>query len=418
MVGRRIVYMTSDGHDAREPLTQRYPGLDVLVSDPANAQTASRANLASHLTERGEHYIRTHHRTPDIDGDEWTVSLTGLVDRETDLSMDELRCDFPTESVVHMMECSGNSRAYFDPEAEGDQWDDGAVGSAVWTGTPIEVVLDEYDSATDDDLWLSAMGGEAPPDKDVFCRSIPLSKARDDCLLAYEMNGSPLTAEHGFPVRLLVPGWFGNNSVKWVDELRVMEKMVSGEAWTDRDGQDYTEYQQSSYRIVPAQDDEPTRHESVDVFSTYDQLTTAVEEVRNAYLFDQLVKSLIINPADDATLSASRVELAGVAWSGEDAVERVEVSTDGGESWADAEFTGPDLGPYAPTKFRYVWEPDPGEHTLCSRATDEVGRTQPATVSDPERGLRGIEDDQYPWNRKGYANNASLPHGITVEVVE
>lgn len=109
-------------------------------------------------------------------------------------------------------------------------------------------------------------------------------------------------------------------------------------------------------------------------------------------------------------------ELAGIAWSGEERVKRVEISTDGGESWDDAEFIGPDLGSHAPTKFRYVREPDPGEHTLCSRTTDEAGRTQPATVSAPERGLRGIENDQYPWNEKGYGNNAYLPHAITVEV--
>ena len=412
--------MTSDDHDTREhvPLTQRYPGLDVLVSDPANAQTASRANLASHLTPREEHYIRTHHRTPDIDAADWTVSLTGLIDHETDISMEELRCDFPTESVVHMMECSGNSRSYFDPDTEGDQWGDGAVGNAVWTGTPIHAVLNEYGAATDDDLWLSAMGGEAPPDKDVFCRSIPMSKIADDCLLAYEMNGSPMTAEHGYPVRLIVPGWFGNNSVKWVEEIRVMEEMVHGEEWTDRDGRDYTKYQQSSYRIVPVQDEEPTHHESVEAFSTYDQLTEVVDEIRNAYLFDQLVKSLIIAPADDATLSTPRVELAGIAWSGEERVERVEISTDGGSSWEGAEFVGPDLGPYAPTKFRYVWDPEPGEHILCSRATAEAGRAQPATISGPEQELRGIENDQYPWNKKGYGNNAYLPHAITVEVAE
>ena len=408
--------MSPDDSDSktRLALTQRYPGLEVLVSDPANAQTASRVNLARHFTSRDEHYIRTHHRTPDIDADDWTVSVTGMVETEADLSMAELRCDFSTESVVHMMECSGNSRTYFDPDAKGDQWGDGAVGSAVWTGTPVREILSEYGATTDGDLWLSAMGGEAPPDKDVFCRSIPISKVIKDCLLAYEMNGSPMTPEHGYPVRLVVPGWFGNNSVKWVEGLRVMDKMVHGEEWTDRDGQDYTEYQQSSYRIIPDQDDEPTRHRSMDAFSTYEQMDG--EETPNAYLFDQLVKSLLINPADDATLSSSPVELAGVAWSGEDAVEGVEVSTDGGDSWADAEFTGPDLGQYAPTTFRYVWDPEPGEHILCSRATDEQGRTQPATVSDPEDGLRGIVDDQYPWNQKGYGNNAYLPHGVAVEV--
>ena len=140
--------------------------------------------------------------------------------------MDELRCDYPTESVVHTMECSGNGRTYFEPDAEGDQWSFGAVASAAWTGTPVRALLDEHGGATDgedDELWLSAMGGEAPPDKDVFCRSIPLSKAREDCLLAYEMNGAPMSPEHGYPVRLVVPGWFGNNSVKWVEEIRVMD---------------------------------------------------------------------------------------------------------------------------------------------------------------------------------------------------
>ena len=412
--------MAPDGPDPRrrDSLTERYPGLDVLVDEPPNAQTAARSNLAAPITPRDEHFVRVHHRTPEIDADEWTVSLTGMIEAEAELSMDELRCDYPTESVVHTMECSGNGRAYFEPDAEGDQWSFGAVGNAVWTGTPVRAVLDEYGTADedgDDGRWLSAMGGEAPPDKDVFCRSIPLSKVREDCLLAYEMNGAPMAPEHGYPVRLVVPGWFGNNSVKWVEEIRVMDGMVEGEAWTDRDGQDYTQYQQSSYRIVPDQDEQPDRHRSMETTSTYDQLTGS-EEVRNAYLFDQLVKSLLTTPEDGAALSGSRVELSGVAWSGEDAVERVEVSTDGGESWAEAELVGPDLGRYALDRFRYVWEPEPGEHTLCSRATDERGRTQPATVSDPEAGRRGIENDEFPWNVKGYGNNAYRPLGVTVEV--
>ena len=195
-----------ESRDQRSSLNEKYPGLEVLSADPENAQTNSRSNLASYLTSREQHYIRNHYRTPEIDADDWCVSLTGMVDEEIDLSIGELKHDFPTESVIHMMECSGNGQAYFDPDAEGDQWTYGAVGNAVWTGTPVRELLAEYGGATDEGLWLSAMGGEVIDDEDVFCRSIPMSKILDDCLLAYEMNGSPLSPEHGYPVRLLVPG--------------------------------------------------------------------------------------------------------------------------------------------------------------------------------------------------------------------
>jgi hypothetical protein len=205
--------------------------------------------------------------------------------------------------------------------------------------------------------------------------------------------------------------------VKWVDRLHVMDRMVSGEEWRSKGGRDYTEYQQSSYRIVPAQDDRPERYATVERFGTADQMD-APEEIRNAYLFDQLVKSIVTSPTGGSLSHAAddRVEITGVAWSGEDAVERVEVSVDGGETWSGAEFVGPDLGSYAVRKFRHVWDADPGEHVLCSRATDEEGRTQPATVSDPAAGRRGVADDEFPWNQKGYGNNAYEPLGVPVTV--
>ena len=392
----------------------------MLRASPENAQTDSRENLAKYLTPREQHYIRNHYRTPEIDRAEWIVSLTGMVDESIDLLMDEPEHDFSTESVIHTMECSGNGRAYFEPDADGDQWTFGAIGTTVWTGTPLRDVLAAYGAATDEGPWLSVMGGETIDDEDVFCRSIPMSKIADGCLLASEMNGSPMRSEHGYPVRLVVPGWFGNNSVKWVDRIHVTNEMVSGEEWRSKDGRDYTEYQQSSYRIVPAGEDASERYADVGEFSTYDQLR-ATNGIENAYFFDQLVKSIVVTPGEDATVSRSSegvVSVTGIAWSGDDPVARVEVSTDGGETWSDAEFVGPDLGPYAVRKFRYAWRPDPGTHTFRSRATDERGRTQPATISDPDEGLRGIENGKYPWNRKGYGNNAYEPLGVTVTVEE
>lgn len=317
------------------------------------------------------------------------------------------------------MECSGYGRAYFTPKTPGDQWTYGAVGNAIWTGTPVGEILDESEAKTDEGLWLSVMGGEAVEDEDVFCRSIPMAKIMDDCLLAYEMNGSPMAPEHGYPIWLLVPGWFGNNSVKWVDRMHVMDEMVAGKDWKEQGGQDYTEYQQSSYRIVPAQDEEPERYSSVDVFSTYDQMKVP-DEIQNAYLFDQLVKSAITAPVEEARLSPAdgTVEITGVAWSGDDGIDSVEISVNGGETWNESEFVGPDLGPYAAQKFQYIWAAEPGVHTLMSRATDEQGRTQPETISDPDDGLRGIDDDMYPWNQKGYGNNAYEPLGVTVSINE
>lgn len=275
-------------------LAERYPGLEVLRASPENAQTDSRENLAKYLTPREQHYIRNHYRTPEIDRAEWTVSLTGMVDESIDLSMDEPEHDFSTESVVHTMECSGNGRAYFEPDADGDQWTFGAIGTTVWTGTPLRDVLAAYGAATDEGPWLSVMGGETIDDENVFCRSIPMSKIVDDCLLASEMNGSPMRSEHGYPVRLVVPGWFGNNSAKWVDRIHVTNEMVSGEEWRSKDGRDYTEYQQSSYRIVPAGEDASERYADVGEFSTYDQLR-ATDGIENAYFFDQLVKSIVVN---------------------------------------------------------------------------------------------------------------------------
>jgi DMSO/TMAO reductase YedYZ molybdopterin-dependent catalytic subunit len=262
------------------------------------------------------------------------------------------------------------------------------------------------------------MGGEAPEGEDIFTRSIPMSKVREDCLLAYEMNGEVLPAEHGFPVRLVVPGWYGNNNVKWVQRMHVMDMMVIGEEWESEDQRTYTHWQQYSYRMIPEQDESAEQYESIDIFDTQDQME-ASDQIRNAYIYDQLVKSMIGHPGEDSTVTRrpdGTVEVIGVAWAGDDTVEQVEVSADGGENWNEAEFFRPDLGPVSWRLFRYVWEPEPGEYTLVSRATDDQDRTQPATISDPGEGLRSIQDDQFPWNTGGYSNNAYMPHAVSVTV--
>ena len=398
-------------------LEERYPGLRILSPEPENAEAAARETYTTMITPAEEFYIRNHYPTPTIRENDWTVSLTGAVDEEVELTMEALKNSFPTETVFHTMQCSGNGRSYFEPQVGGNQWTFGAVGNAEWTGTPLSAVLEAYGADTSDGMWLSVMGGEAPEGEDIFTRSIPMQKVMEDCLLAYQMNGAPLPSDHGFPVRIVVPGWFGNNNVKWVDRLHVMDMMVFGDEWETEDQRTYTHWQQYSYRIIPEEDDAAEQYESIDIFDTREQME-ASDQIRNAYLYDQLAKSIIGFPGEDSTVTRrnGQVEVVGVAWAGDDAVETVEISADGGETWSEAEFVAPDLGTPSWRLFRYVWEPEPGEYTLYSRATDEQGRSQPATVSAPEDQLRGIENDQFPWNEDGYANTAYEPHGVSVTV--
>jgi len=407
-------------------LAERYPGLRILSPEPENAEAAERATYTDYITPREEHYIRNHYPTPDIAESDWTVSLTGIVDDEVELSMAEIKHSFRTESVTHTMQCSGNGRSYFEPQVGGNQWTFGAVGNTVWTGTPVSEILEYYGAETRDGYFLTVMGGEHPEGEDVFTRSIPMEKVKKDVLLAYNMNGSPVSPDHGFPVRLLVPGWFGCNNVKWVNRMHVMETMVIGTDWEEEgapeDGQrTYTHWQQYSYRIVPEEHDGATHYEDIPVYDTREQMERT-DEIDNAYMYDQVEKSLIGYPGEGQTVSpspAGTIEIIGVAWAGDDGVETVEVSTDGGDSWDGAEFFGPIHGNNGWRQFRYVWEdPSQGEHTLLSRATDERGYVQPATISAPEDQLRGIENDQYPWCQSGYGANAYVPHGVTCTVTE
>jgi hypothetical protein len=148
------------------------------------------------------------------------------------------------------------------------------------------------------------------------------------------------------------------------------------------------------------------------------------DSVTHPYLYDQLVKSLVGYPGDGQTVTTrvdGTIEVVGVAWAGDDAVETVEVSTDGGESWNEAEFYGPITGQPGWRQFRYVWDASPGEHTVVSRATDENGRRQPATISGPDDRASQearIVDDQFPWNEGGYGNNAYMPHAVDCTVRE
>ncbi|AGB36169.1 sulfite oxidase [Natronococcus occultus] len=401
-------------HDEIEAILERKGGVEE-ARDDADKYTvvgaAERKTYANWLTPIEEHFVCHRNDIPDAEGGKWTVSLTGYLEDAS--SVTEIREEFPTVAVAHTMECAGNGRGQHRPETGSVQWGYEAAGTAVWSGTPVSSLLRGELEDVPDDAWLTAVGGDPSDGEDVFARSIPLSKAVDDCILAYEMNGEPLPREHGFPIRLIVPGWYGVNSVKWLEELRVMDEMVTDES-LDRPG-DHAYWQQEAYRIHP-EDVEPERNATVETVDTWEQLEGG--DPAYPYTFDQTVMSVIGEPDGESAVTVPEdgtVEITGVAWAGDDDVASVEVSTDGGDSWAEAELFGPDYAG-AWRLFRYDWAATPGEYVLASRATDDRGKRQPMRISNPDAWRDAIADDEFPWNEGGYAANAVLPNALEVEI--
>jgi sulfane dehydrogenase subunit SoxC len=371
---------------------------------------ASRATFGNWLTPIEEHFVCHRNAIPTGETDSWTVTLADD-EEESKLALADIIDELPTVAVAHTMECAGNGRGQHDPETASVQWGCEAVGTAFWTGTPVESVLRAAGVDVQRDQWVTAIGADST-DEETFARSIPFSKALSDCVLAHGMNGQPLPDEHGHPVRLVVPGWYGVNSVKWLSELRVMDSMVT-EGALDRPGT-HARWQQEDYRIHAA-GEEPEENATVETTGTWAQLESS--EIAHPYTFGETTMSLIGQPSGESTLTQGPTEIRGVAWMGDERVERVEVSTDDGETWQDAELFGPDYAG-AWRLFRYDWEADPGEHTLLSRASDERGRTQPERIGTPEEGFGALENDRYPWNEGGYAANAYRPNAISVEVTD
>ncbi len=401
-------------HEEIKAIVEARAGGVTEIRDDADKYTvvgaADRSTFADWLTPIEEHFVCHRNDIPDIDAGSWTVTLSGQVDGE--LSVAEIKDEYPTVAVAHTMECAGNGRGQHDPETGSVQWKCEAAATAFWTGAPVSSLLRERGVASPDGKWLTAIGGDPSQGDDVFARSIPLSKALDDCILAYEMNGQPLPREHGYPIRLIVPGWYGVNNVKWLEEVCVMDSMIQ-EDTLDRAGEQ-AYWQQQSYRIHPP-GTAPNVNATVETGDTWDQLAGAVEY---PYTFDVTVMSIIGTPTGTTPISVpsdDTVEIRGVAWAGDDAVDHVELSTDAGATWHKAELFGPAYTG-AWRLFRYNWSPDPGTHTVMSRATDEHGRRQPAQISQPDAWRAALDNDEFPWNEGGYAANAYEPNAVTVEV--
>lgn len=315
------------------------------------------------VTPIGLHYLLIHYDIPAVDPASWRLEVAGSVRRPLSLSLEDLRSR-PAVTMPVTMECAGNGRARLDPRPVSQPWLLEAVGTAEWTGTPLRPVLEEagVEHGAVEVVFAGADQGVEGGLEQCYERSLPLAEAmKDDLLLAYQVNGQPLPPQHGFPLRLLVPGWYGMASVKWLREIRVVTEPFDG-------------YQNvHSYRMRQAEEDpgEPVARIAP--------------------------RSLIVPPGipdfltRDRRLPPGPVALEGRAWSGHGPIVRVEVSADGGDTWADAE-VGEPPAPFAWQRWSFRWSPQgPGEYELNSRATDAAGNTQPERPS---------------WNVGGYMNNA------------
>jgi sulfane dehydrogenase subunit SoxC len=318
------------------------------------------------ITPIGMHYVLVHFDIPDIDVDSYALRVDGRVRRPLSLTLEDLRSR-PAVSMPVMMECAGSGRARLTPRPISAPWHDEAIGCAEWTGTPLRAILEQA-GLHDDAVELLFTGYDRGIDQGVeqdYQRSLAIDEAlREDVLLAYSMNGEPLPAPHGFPLRLIAPEWYGMASVKWLRSITAIAEPFEGVQQT------------ALYRYRRSEEDP------------------------GSPVTRKKPRALMIPPGIPEFLSrarhvrAGRTLVEGRAWSGYGAVRRVEFSADGGRTWADARLGQP-AAEHGWGSWSYEWEAsDPGDYELCVRATDVAGNAQPLDAADA-------------WNQGGYAVNAA-----------
>lgn len=329
----------------------RRVGLNYRGIDDNGAAWCPLEQLQGSITPNGLHFVRNHAGTPAIQPEQHRLYIHGEVHRPLQFSVSNL-LRYPQVSRQLFIECGGNSSAGWSeyPVQRTAGLTHGLVSASEWTGVPVRLLLEEA-GVQASALCVVATGN----DSGAFDMSIPLEKIMDDCIIALYQNGERLRPENGYPMRLLVPGWKGVLSVKWLGGLQ----LSSQPAMSRNETAHYTE-------ILPS--------------GLSRQFTTTMA-----------VKSLITSPSHGMTLAGPGVqEITGLAWSGHGKIARVEVSTDGGQSWAEAELCEPPR-PMALTRFRTSWKWDGEDHILQSRATDERGHVQPTRQAlVAERGDKGF----------------------------
>jgi DMSO/TMAO reductase YedYZ molybdopterin-dependent catalytic subunit len=335
-------------------------GLLVHRAHPLNCETSIPALIGGVVMPSAHFYVRNHFQIPKLDSSTWRLDVHGLVDRPLSLGLREL-LNMRSQTLVVTLECAGNGRSLLDPPVEGEKWALGAVSTAEWTGVPLVEVLDRagIKSGASEVVFRGADRGSVPGQAEPirFERSLSLDDARgSEVSLAYAMNGEPLPIQHGFPLRVIVPGWYAVASVKWLTEIEVIDKAFVGQ------------YQTGSYFYEWKRDGQTVR-EPVTL---------------------QRVRSLIVEPQPNQEVEPGELTIRGVAWSGTAPIARVEVSIAGGP-WQQARLVG------ERNRHSWLWwelitrlSRRSAATTIRARASDLAGRTQP---------------ERAEWNRLGYGNN-------------
>jgi DMSO/TMAO reductase YedYZ molybdopterin-dependent catalytic subunit len=336
-----------------DPVPER--DLLVLSEEPLNAETKLDLQRGT-IVPAGRHYVRTHFGVPV--GPREVVMAGGPAASVRSVTLDQIR-SLPPRTLVVTLECAGNGRRFMEPPAPGEQWGLGAVGTAEWTGASLESVLGGGSLGSAVEVLFRGADEGVPKDlgrRIAFERSLPIEIAGGgDVLVAYAMNGQPIPPEHGGPLRLIVPSWYGMASVKWLAEIKLVDRPFDG-------------------------------------FFQKDRYVIEGHPLRN---IDP--RAVIVAPADGTAVpAAGQVEVRGFAWSGHAPVERVDLS-DGGRHLASTRIAG--SSHHAWSEFALSVSLDAGDHVLIVRATDQGGNTQPLTPK---------------WNALGYANNAARPTRISV----
>lgn len=344
---------------------------DLLIhrAEPLNGETRISDLTPGEMVPAGRFYLRNHFDIPILDGERYRLSVSGLVEQPLDLSLEELQ-NLPSESRVVTLECAGNGRSLFTPVPPGEPWKLGAASTAEWTGLPLVELLDRarVRPGATEVVFRGADRGLVPDmDSPIrFERSLSVDQIREsDALLAYAMNGEPLTVAHGYPLRLIMPNWYAVASVKWLTDIMVTDAPFDGF------------YQARRY--------------------WYEWVREGREEREPVTFLN--VRALITAPEAGTSIPRGEVAIRGVAWSGAAEIAKVDVSLNGG-LWQEARMIG------EPRRGAWQWWElitsieQVGPLVVRARATDAAGRTQP---------------DHAEWNRLGYGNNSV--HVVETQVV-
>jgi len=341
----------------------------VMTEKPLNAETPIES-LRTWTTDNEVFFKRNQGKIMEkpLLLSDWQLVVEGLVEHRLTLTFEDIR-KLPKVEVANTLECSGNSRSLLKKKASGNPWTIGGVGNAIWGGVWLKDIFDK--TGLDDRAGHVSFEGLDQPLGSAgikFIRSIPLEKAVESTLLAYEMNGEVLPLKHGYPLRALALGWTGANCVKWLHKITVLDQPHKGF------------FMDNVYRVFQKGED-----------SKSGEVVKGID-----------IKSIITEPLNAENLPAGIVPVRGAAYAGEAGIKKVEVSVDEGRTWASAELIGLQET-YAWRHWEYLWEATKqGDYTIMVRATDTKGRRQP--------------ENAY-WNVLGYGNNGVREHAIGIRIV-